>query len=192
MIYETIHSPLTYRLWIASDHLQGIRASIASDLSLRSASVITKMVLIFAGVSEGLWRLTPRLLEQIKIKFYSPLGAALLFLYVFGAHLWTVAHVRYLPAVANAELAFAKSLFKSTEPTLGASFPSQYFRDFVGQSAAARGDAVRAPTLPIGLPEMRMRHPLRNILMIVMESVGTRISRYAQARIVRRTVPRYS
>ena len=175
IIYENIHSPFTYRLWVASDHLRGIRASVVSDFSLRSASIIAKMVLLFVCISEGLWRLLPRLLEKTRLTFYSRWSAAFLLVYVFGAHMWTVTYVRYLPAVANPEFAFAQSLFESAEPILNASVPSQYFRDFIPTTAAVRANTTPALPLPI-VPRLAlpMAHPPRHILMVVMESVGTR------------------
>jgi len=175
IVYENIHSPLTYRLWIASDHLRGVRSSVVSALSIQSALRIAKMVLIFACVSEGLCRLTPRLLERIRTTFHSPSVAVLGLLYVVTAHAWTLTHVRYLPAVANFEFAFADSLLQPTNALAATPVSPWYISDFARERASSGHNLGRAIPLRVAsLQNVHRLHPIRNVLMIVMESVGSR------------------
>src|SRR5262249_48275517 len=147
-----------------------IHSSVVSAMSIQSALLIAKMVLIFACISEGLYQLTPRLLERIRTGFHSPSGAVLVVLYVLAAHVWTRTHVRYLPAVANFELAFADSLLQPTNALAATSVASWYFSDFAPQKAPLGGDSRRAVPLRVASLQNVLRlHHIRNVLMIVME-----------------------
>src|SRR5262249_26301916 len=135
IIYENIHNPLTYRLWIASDHLRGVRSSVINALSIQSALLVAKMILIFACVSEGLCRLTPRLLELFSINLLPQAGAVLVFFYPLTAHAWTIPHVRSLPQVEIFNFVFADSLFHPTNPLTASPVAPWYFSDFAPQKA---------------------------------------------------------
>jgi arylsulfatase A-like enzyme len=174
IIYSQIHAPMTYTLWLSADNLRGAEASVRESVSPDSALIVARAFLIFIGVSEGLWRLAPHLVEWIKLRFYSPLAAFLFLAYFVAAHVWTVGHVRYLLAVANPELAFISSVFASREPLVTDTIPKAYFSDFIRKNdlkdreSASGLDGSYSP-----LHDSSPWHP-RNVLMIIMESVGTR------------------
>ena len=174
IVYTVIHAPVTYGLWLAADNLRGAEASVRASVSSDTALIFAKALIIFLGVSEGLWRLTPQLLERVKVRFYSPVAALLLTVYLLTAHMWTLGHVRYLPAVANPELAFVSSLFESGEPFVTDVIPKSYFSDFVrGGNPRDRDPAPELAVSYSPLHKSASWHP-RNVLMIIMESVGSR------------------
>ncbi|HEY1850968.1 MAG TPA: sulfatase-like hydrolase/transferase [Candidatus Binataceae bacterium] len=173
IIYSETSSPLTYFLWVASGQGHGIDASIARALPLAKILIPSAVVLMIA-VAESLWRLAPRLVTRMERASFSLPGLLVLAIYVVSADLWVHAHMRNLRPAANPEWAFAASLFDRHQVTLPANIPISYFDDFRPRGdrapAVARASTVAlspAVTLPSG------SRPL-NVLMIVMESVGTR------------------
>src|ERR1700692_2394457 len=50
IIYTNLHSPLTYQLWLASDHLRANSASLQQALSPRTAMLVGGMTFIFIGL----------------------------------------------------------------------------------------------------------------------------------------------
>ena len=175
IIYTNLHSPLTYQLWLASDHLRANSASLQQALSQRTAMLVGGMTFLFIGLSEGLWRFTPHYIKWTAARFFSPMIASLLLAYILSAHLWTLRYVaRYMPAVANSELAFALSTFDSGVPTIRDTIPDSFFSDFVSTRSpklieTATRPSVRA-SFQIG-PSSQRPH---NVVMIIMESVGAR------------------
>ena len=173
IVYTVIRAPLTYT-FLQTNNLHGAEVSVLASVSSYSALIVAKAFIIFVGVSEGLWRLTPHLVERIKLRFYSPLTALLFSAYFLAAHVWTVGHVRYLLAVANPELAFISSLFASREPLVTDVIPKPYFSDFIrkdnqkDRDAASGLDVSNSP-----YHSFSSSHP-RNVLMIIMKSVGSR------------------
>jgi lipoteichoic acid synthase len=169
--YTQIHAPLTYGLFLESDGLRGAKASLRELVSSSSGLTIAQAFVIFVGVSEGLWRLSPDLVERARARFYSPAIAFLCLAYFFAAHAWTVGHVRYTAAVANPELAFISSLFTSSEARVTDVIPKEYFSDFVRNPK----DLGAASGLSVSYSPLQRSshwHP-RNVLMIIMESVGS-------------------
>jgi lipoteichoic acid synthase len=174
IIYSVLHAPLTYPLWLASDSLRGAQASVSASLSTSSLLIIAKSFLIFVAVTEGLWRLAPRFVEWARTRFYSPVTAFLLVIYFLAAHMWSSANIRYLPAIANPELAFISSLFVPLDPLVTEVVPKVYFSDFARErnlNARETRSTLTVSYSPIHSPAEW--HP-RNILLIIMESVGSR------------------
>jgi arylsulfatase A-like enzyme len=172
VVYTVLHAPITYSLWLAGDHLQGARASVLSSLSTYSLMIFLKSFLIFAGVTEGLWRLAPSLLKRTATIFYSPLSAVVLAAYFIVAHAWAMANVRYLPAIANPELALLTSFFAPLDPLVIDKVPARYFAEFdTAESRLGSESALAASYSPI---HTSASWRPRNILMVIMESVGSR------------------
>ncbi len=107
--------------------------------------------------------------------FYSPITALVLITYFIVAHFWTIDHVRYLPAVANPELALVSSFFTPLDPLVTDAVPKEYFNEFINvrraDNLAESGLTIEAPYSLIHSPAQW--HP-RNVLMVIMESVGNR------------------
>lgn len=170
-VYTVLHAPITYSLWLAGDHLRGARASVSSSLSIYSFMVFLKSFIIFAGVTEGLWRLTPSGLARAARIFYKPLSCVLFIAYFVVAHLWTTDNIRYLPAVANPELALFTSFFAPLDPLVTDKVPAPYFAEFQARKQADLNSVIGAPYSPIH--SSSQWHP-RNVLMVIMESTGSR------------------
>jgi arylsulfatase A-like enzyme len=129
IIYSTIRSPLTFRLLEISQNASGVEASVSEALSV-AVIMIPLAILIMVGISELAWRLAPRILAQIYRSFHSRLGIMLILVYVAGAHVWAVRHVRYPPAYANPEWAFWSSGLEQTKPMVTDPIPTSYLADF--------------------------------------------------------------
>jgi arylsulfatase A-like enzyme len=176
IVYDNLHAPLTYRLLLASDHLRANGASIREALSLRTTMRVGEGILLFACISAGFWRLAPRSLEYARRTFFLPASALLLVVYVVFSHLWAQRYIRYRASFANAELAFISSTLHSVNPTVKDLIPSIYFKDFLPNNDNLRLKAVDHPSAALasfGNNSLSARRP-RNIVMVVMESVGAR------------------
>ena len=172
VVYTVLHAPVTYQLLISADHLAGAEASVRASISLFSILVIVKSFLIFAGVSLGLWYFVPGLVERARVRFYSPSVAILLMIYFITAHLWTVRYVRYAPAIANPELALLSSLFSPNKPIVTHRIPTKYFSEYARNHTAAI-QSMAPGFLYTSVRNDKLRRP-RNVVLIIMESVGIR------------------
>jgi glucan phosphoethanolaminetransferase (alkaline phosphatase superfamily) len=170
MVFWLIRSPLTYRLIVISDGARGVQASIREDLSL-SALALPGDVLLVAGLGALIWRYTPALLRRAHRGCYSLSGAALVIVYLVGAHLWVTRNVRFMPGVENPEWAFIESLIKAPRPTVSANIPPDYFADFHAVLQPAGG--ARASAFA-GLPIPGAAAKPLNVILFVMESVGAK------------------
>jgi lipoteichoic acid synthase len=175
IVYNHVHGPLTYQIWLASNHLNSDPLSLQQILSPQSALYVVSAILVFLSLSVGLRRVAPNLVEQLRKGLFSLTGAALLLFYLVGAHAWTLKYVRYLPSVRNAELAFIFSACKSGHAVLLDTVEKAYLGDFTharGPENPAKGSTV--PILGTSQNGVSSLRRARNVVMIVMESVGTR------------------
>jgi arylsulfatase A-like enzyme len=176
IIYDNIHAPLTYGLLLASDHLRANGASIRGTLSLRTTIRVAGGILLFACISEGLWRFAPRSLERARRIFFLPATAFLLVAYIFVSHLWAQRSIRYQASFANPELAFILSALDSRNPKVTDPIPPIYLADFFPNHDNAQLTAANHLFATLGSFDNSppsVWHP-RNIVMVVMESVGAR------------------
>jgi arylsulfatase A-like enzyme len=168
IVFSYIHTPATYKLFLVSDKLRLVRKSIPEALGGGGPYLwIIIGILLVVTVTEGLSRLAPDFLRRLRARFYSPLALALIVVYVVGAHAWAERYLSYPAAALNAEWAFVSPLFEVSPFKSSASIPRSYLDDFLpaGQRPA-REPALRAVAL---------HQPCQlNVVMFVMESVGTR------------------
>jgi arylsulfatase A-like enzyme len=168
IVFSYIHTPATYKLFLVSDKLRLVRKSIPEALGGGGPYLwIIIGILLVVTVTEGLSRLAPDFLRRLRARFYSPLALALIVVYVVGAHAWAERYLSYPAAALNAEWAFVSPLFEVSPFKSSASIPRSYLDDFLpaGQRPA-REHALRA----VALHQPRQL----NVVMFVMESVGTR------------------
>src|SRR4029077_2152914 len=91
-----------------------------------------------------IWRYTPALLRRAHRGCYSLSGAALVIVYLAGAHLWVTRNVRFMPGVENPEWAFIDSLVEAPRPTISADIPTDYFADFHAVAQTTSGSRAAA------------------------------------------------
>lgn len=168
ILYDDIRSPLTYPLLVMSHNTRGVEASMFAAVPL-AAIYIFAAVATLMSVSELLWRRMPALSAAAHRWFYSPAAIVVMLAYFAGAHFWASYYLRYPLAAENAEWAFLSSLAETEHPAITSGrIPRRYFRDF----RLSRGRAGAAVAIP-ALARMTPHRPI-NVVMIVMESVGTR------------------
>ncbi len=171
VVFSYIHTDATYKLFVLSDNLRMIERSIPDALGGCGPYLwVVIGILMLVLVTESLSRLAPDFLRRARERFYSSLALALICVYVVGAHAWAVRYLSYPPAALNAEWAFVSPLFERL-PKLPVSIPPAFLDDFLpaGERPAA------PPTLtPVMLRPARRPSRALNVVMVVMESVGTR------------------
>jgi arylsulfatase A-like enzyme len=166
VIFSYIHTDATYKLFLLSDNLRMIEKSIPDALGGSGPYLwMTIGILIIVLVAESLSRFTPDFLRWVRMRFYSPLALALILVYAIGAHAWAEHYLSCPPAALNAEWAFVSPLFQQPPKAL-VTIPPAYLDDFL----PAGERPLAATVIPASLHEAR---PL-NVVMVVMESVGTR------------------
>jgi len=166
VIFSYIHTQATYKLFVLSDNLRMVKNSIPDALGGGGPYLWMVIgILIIVLVAESLSRFAPDFLRRLRMRFYSPLALALIVVYVMGAHAWAEHYLSYPPAALNAEWAFVSPLFQHS-PKAPVSIPPAYLDDFL----PAGERPLTATAVPALLHEAR---PL-NVVMVVMESVGTR------------------
>jgi lipoteichoic acid synthase len=166
VIFSYIHTEATYKLFVLSDSLRMVEKSIPDALGGGGPYFeVVIGILTFVLVAESFSRFAPHLLRQLRMRFYSPMALALIAVYALGAHAWAAHYLAYPPTALNAEWAFVSPLFQHP-PKVSVAIPASYFDDFL---PAGERPPI-ATVLPASLHE---GHPL-NVVMIVMESVGTR------------------
>ena len=169
-IYLLIRSPLTYRLVVVSQNMAGIGGSIAQGTRL--AVVAIPLALLFViSFTELLWRMAPAAFAAMLPNVCSPVFLVVVGVYGLIGHAWAVRNVTYPPMVMNAEWAFVSSLFEKPRPMVTERIPPEYLTDF--QPTTHKIDAAAALAKFDILNGRGQHHPL-NVLMIVMESVGSR------------------
>lgn len=169
MVYLVVRQPFTYHLLLLSDHLTGIRASLAEELNMSvlkgGAFVLTALII----VAISLIRLAPSFLKQMSRVFYSRWALIVTLIYLVAAHAWAVRELGNPTAAANPQLALASSLFRQTSFKVADKFPAADLDDFL-PGGADRHASTTIPALASFSPSPAHR-PL-NVLVVVMESVG--------------------
>jgi arylsulfatase A-like enzyme len=166
VIFSYIHTEATYKLFVLSDNLRMVARSIPDALGGDGPYLeLVIGILTFVLVAESLSRFAPDFLRRLRMRFYSPLALALIAVYAIGAHAWAARYLSYPPTARNAEWALVSPLFQHP-PKVPVSIPTAYLDDFL----PAGERPLTATVTPALLHEAR---PL-NVVMVVMESVGTR------------------
>jgi arylsulfatase A-like enzyme len=167
VVFSYIHTDATYKLFVLSDNLRMVEKSIPDALGGGGPYLwVVIGILMFVLVAESLSRFAPDFLRRLRARFYSPLALALIVAYVVGAHAWAERYLSYPPAALNAEWAFVSPLFQDP-PNVTVSIPPAYLDDFL-----PAGERPAAPSALMSVA-LRTARPL-NVVMVVMESVGTR------------------
>ncbi|HXD91376.1 MAG TPA: sulfatase, partial [Candidatus Binataceae bacterium] len=143
---------------------------IREDISL-SALALPSDVLLVGALGALIWRYTPGLLRRAHRGCYSLSGAALVIVYLAGAHLWVTRNVRFMPGVENPEWAFIDSLVEAPRPTISADIPTDYFADFHAVAQTTSGSRAAAFA---ALPAAGSAAKPMNVILFVMESVGAK------------------
>jgi len=170
IVFWYIRSPLTYRLIVVSDNARGTGASVIEALSTAWRGIPAEVLLVVI-LAELIWRRAPGFVGRVYSAFYSYSALAVLAVYFLAAHGWAARYVRFAPAVENPEWAFVSSLFDAPRPVSAHAIPAGYFADFhpVPQPGGLRGVTGFSPLLRVSNSARPM-----NIIMFVMESVGSR------------------
>jgi arylsulfatase A-like enzyme len=171
-IFRYLKTPLTYRLLELSDHLRGIRASVAAALDLEHARPLL-VVAVAAPVAGWFWAgLAQRWFLPAMRAFPVPVLAGLVaYVLICQAAVYLTGVDRL--AMANAHLAMALSLLDQDDPFLKAEFGP-------GDLAAVDPNQPPPRTTPrsggasswaLGLPQPGALGG-HNVVLIVLESVG--------------------
>ena len=171
MVYLVVRQPFTYHLLLLSDHLTGVRASLAEELNMSVLAGGAFSLMVLTAVAISLVRLAPSFLKQMSRAFHSRWGLVVTLIYLVAAHAWAVRELRDPTAAANPQLALVSSLFNFKGAAYQASnrFPAADLDDFLPRGADRRAN-TNVPALVSFSPALAHR-PL-NVLMVVMESVG--------------------
>jgi len=164
MVFHLVRAPVSYRLIQLSDHLRGISVPLQEQVTVFRIIKLALAPIAVIAIAEALCRYFANPLERGARAFQSPLGAIGLAVYCIVAQLWIGVTNPYAPAITNAQVAMARSLFETPALPHGGKVLNSYFEDF--RPAGALAPRPIAETAP-------GRRPL-SVLMVVMESVGTR------------------
>ncbi len=172
VVFSYIHTDATYKLFVLSDNFRMVEKSIPDALGGGGPYLwVVISILTIVLVAESLSRFAPDFLRRLRMRFYSPLALALIVAYVVGAHAWAERYLSYPPAALNAEWAFMSPLFQHP-PKVTVSIPPTYLDDFLPAGERRAAPSAMAVLLREARPLPKAR-PL-SVVMIVMESVGTR------------------
>jgi len=169
ILYLTIQRPFTYQMLRLSQMGLGIRASVFSELK-RSWIIIPGFLFAVFAVAKYTWNLNPRYLARMRSAVYSPLAVLSVVILIFTGHAWVSRNVDIPVVLANPEWAFFYSLFAvRSEPKFTEAIPA--YEDDVPLSNE-RAEAA-ATSYPFAMPPSAVAARGFNVLIIVMESVGT-------------------
>ena len=110
-VYLVVRQPFTYHLLLLSDHLTGVRASLAEELNMSVLAGGAFSLMVLTAVAISLVRLAPSFLKQMSRAFHSRWGLVVTLIYLVAAHAWAVRELRDPTAAANPQLALVSSLF---------------------------------------------------------------------------------
>jgi lipoteichoic acid synthase len=165
-LYRHLQSPLTVRLLALSDNLQAIQAILINSIfGLEALAVVcAPLVVLAAGILAP--RIAPHGLRRLRSGFCSRWAVAAGVVYFAAGQLYAT-HFDAYP-VANAEWRFVESAFEPQQSVLTDPFSLRDLEDF-SPSADELDHATRHVTgaLPAGGKHL-------NVLVFVMESVGTK------------------
>ena len=158
-----LHVPVTYRLLLISDHLQGLGGAKAL-LTLELVAFLAGAALITAGVAAAL-RLQPALLTKLRHWFFSWPATIVFVTSLAAIEIWTQRHPHYPGVGANPLWTFIASMEEEFEgPLLAGETGDQ--SDFQSvRRRVSEGVLVKRPV---------DHGPPMNVVFIVMESVGAK------------------
>ncbi len=170
-IYRYLRSPLTYRLLVLGENLNNISDSVLKAMTSWRLAKIFGAPLLVIVIARALCRFAPGALGRVTRAFHTPVAVACLLLYLMAGELWAVRVAAYPPAISNPEWRLCESMFERGEPFISGTYPRQYLDDFIPIGERRRAGIAAAsmpatPALAAGSPR------LRNVLMVVLESVG--------------------
>ena len=168
VIFAIIRRPLSYGLIVAGSDLRGIEASVqtvASFPMLLSLAFAPALVIV---VAMALSRVAPAGLRRMRTRFYSLPGLALFLVLLAATNTWSDRYLPSMPeAFTNPDWTLVSSVFARSSISVTDKVPPGYLKDFQ-PSAGPRRSLVHTAASDISV-----RRPL-NVVLIVMESVGTR------------------
>jgi arylsulfatase A-like enzyme len=173
-IYRFLKTPVTFRLLALSDHLRGVRTSIAAATTTTRLIAIAAAPLTVIVLTAILPRLKPAWLRATARRIHSRAGAAGLAAYLFAAHVASATLVADSTAVANPHLQLLCSLWDREDPFLSGGFQPDDLRDFLPLSEREPTSTAQHLPSSTGRAFDRSTSQHLNVLMVVMESVGAR------------------
>jgi arylsulfatase A-like enzyme len=171
IIYGFINTPLTYRLLVISDFSRGITETMT--MVHTPALTLTIFMAGFVAIMGFLsWFLMPGVTSRLSNGFHSIPGTVVLILYITTAYLVSAHYAPYSLAAANPEWKFFTSLFESEQQPVHDKIPPAYYADFLPRPQP--GIVQSTGIVPAIISSAGSASSRMNILMIVLESVGTR------------------
>lgn len=166
VVFSYILQPVTVQLIEVSGYMGGIEGTVSEALSTAGSAVVVSLLLVLI-IAECWIRLAPRLLARISDAFFSWAGAAVIVGFAIVSNLFIGYRLGPMAAASstNPEWALISSL-AHPRPIASDPTPIAYREDFLpaGERPAASG-AVASVKSPRAKP--------MNVVMVVMESVGT-------------------
>jgi lipoteichoic acid synthase len=165
VVFRFLRTSLSWRLLVLSSETQGVRglrALLGEAVTVFRIVEVVAAPIVVVTVAKLARRFAPGLVKKARRVAGRPAFAGLLLLYFLAGSAWASRFVSYAPIVSNPEWELASSFFAQRSPRLARAFPASYLDDFRPAGAPA------ATELSGRLP------PGTNIVIVVMESVGTR------------------
>jgi arylsulfatase A-like enzyme len=169
LIYAKIRHPFTYRLFEISDNFRGIEGSVAESLAPAFTVVVATTISVIV-LSQVLWRRAPGCLSRMHSIFKSRHAVALMLVFAIVGHYGVQFWVSYPPSAVSPAWALVSSVLYDPKPVVADRVPSEYLADF--RPIAKHGLVAREIDIDAAVARTSQR-PM-NVLMIVMESVGTK------------------
>jgi len=165
VIYSYLAMPLTFRMIAISQTAGGIGGSFSG--ALRAAFLYIVQSIVFALLAGCLLsHRAPTAARSLRRWICSRYAVCAVIIFVMMAR-WGIAdQTRYAPGLANPVWALVRSAFEPSAPRATREFPREYLKDFRPES--------RFPTSGFTRITLKSAERRLNVVMVVMESVGTR------------------
>jgi arylsulfatase A-like enzyme len=174
VVFQYFRMPLTLRLLVLSDLTLGSHGIeqyvVEAATPVRVIEVLAAPILIMFAAKLAC-RFVPEQIESTRRVCASGTSAVFLIFYFVVGSVWAGCYVPYDSVVANPEWSLAASFFERKSPGTHDRFPASYLADFRPSADSAAKTAMTG-ALPPGT----------NVVMVVMESVGTRRLQLSGAR----------
>jgi arylsulfatase A-like enzyme len=170
IFYSIVGEFPSYHLLFASNQFRAAEASIRQAVTFAHVAELAVAPAFVIAAAWAVCRFAPAALRRLAAGFYSQRGVELLAVYLVLAHLSAPQEFKYPSATANPELRLASSFMEPKEASaLSQSAPSGS-SDFL--PVADSPDPAISPVLAGIRSRIDRSRPL-NIVMVIMESVGT-------------------
>ncbi len=171
IFYNIIGELPTYHLLFASNQFAAGEASIRRAINLAHVAELVAAPAFVIVAERAVSRFAPAALRRLAAGFYSQRGVELLAVYVVLAHLSAPQEFKSPSATANPELRLASSFMEPKEANALSQSAAADSGDFLPVGARPSEGAI-SPALAGIRSRIDHSHPL-NIVMVIMESVGT-------------------